>query len=76
LRPLLADRCLLVVHTETKARPIYTLALAHREDALKARGTPIAALARMLSSWVEDHREVWDETTVLVIDRVEQPTPD
>jgi bla regulator protein blaR1 len=29
---------------------------------LKARGTPIAALTRLLTGWVEDHREVRDET--------------
>jgi len=29
---------------------------------LKARGTPLAALTRMLTGWVEDHREVRDET--------------
>ena len=29
---------------------------------LKARGTPIAALTRLLTGWVEDHREVWDQT--------------
>jgi uncharacterized protein (TIGR03435 family) len=29
---------------------------------VKARGTPIAALTRLLTGWVEDHREVRDET--------------
>jgi uncharacterized protein (TIGR03435 family) len=28
----------------------------------RAHGRPIAAFARLVSSWVEDHREVWDET--------------
>ncbi len=93
LRPLLAERFRLVLHSEGRERPIYTLTLARRDrslgpglrqstlqcvgprDALpagcemlsvpgtlKARGTPMAALLRMLTSWVEDHREVIDAT--------------
>ena len=29
---------------------------------LKARGTPLLALTQMLTSWVDDHRTVRDET--------------
>jgi uncharacterized protein (TIGR03435 family) len=29
---------------------------------LNARGTPMAALSRMLTGWIEDHREVRDQT--------------
>ena len=93
LRPLLAERFRLAVHTETRERPIYTLTLARKDGslgpglrpsslscvgprealpagcemlsvpgALKARGTQIAALTRLLTGWVEDHREVRDQT--------------
>jgi uncharacterized protein (TIGR03435 family) len=30
----------------------------------RAKGRPIAVFARLLSSWVEDHREVWDQTAL------------
>jgi uncharacterized protein (TIGR03435 family) len=95
LRPLLAERFRLMVHVESKERPIYVLTRAHRDGSLgpglqpssldcagprdslpagcemlsvpgtlKARGTPIAALTRMLTSWVDDHREVRDQTAL------------
>lgn len=96
LRPLLAERFRLVLHTEIRERPIYTLTLARRDRSLgpglrpstldcagpreqqpagcdmlsvpgtlRARGAPIAALLRMLTSWVEDHRDVTDATGLI-----------
>jgi uncharacterized protein (TIGR03435 family) len=93
LRPLLAERFRLSLHTEKRERPIYLLTWAKRDrsfgpslrrsnlncsglrDALpfgcemlsvpgtlKARGMPIEGLLRMLTGWVEDHRDVWDRT--------------
>jgi uncharacterized protein (TIGR03435 family) len=93
LRPLLAERFRLVVHTETRERPVYLLTWVRRDESfgpnlrrsnlncagprdglpagcemlsvpgtLKARGMPIEGLVRMLTGWVDDHRDVWDRT--------------
>jgi uncharacterized protein (TIGR03435 family) len=93
LRPLLADRFRLALHTEKRERSVYLLTWATREQSfgpnlrrsdlncsgprdglpagcemlsvpgtLKARGMPIEGLLRMLTGWVEDHRDVWDRT--------------
>jgi bla regulator protein blaR1 len=93
LRPLLAERFRLALHTETRERPVYLLTWAKRDESfgpnlrrsnlncsgprdglpagcemlsvpgtLKARGMPIEGLLRMLTGWVEDHRDVWDRT--------------
>jgi len=44
---------------------------------LNARGTPIAALTRMLTGWVEDHREVRDQTGLIgMFDMEMRWTPD
>jgi uncharacterized protein (TIGR03435 family) len=93
LRPLLAERFRLALHSETRERPVYLLTWARRDESfgpnlrrsnlncagprdglpvgcemlsvpgtLKARGMPIEGLLRMLTGWVDDHRDVWDRT--------------
>lgn len=95
LRPLLAERFRLALHTETRERPVYWLTWARRDESfgpnlqrstltcagprdalppgcemlsapgtLKARGMPIEGLLRMLTGWLEDHRDVWDRTAL------------